>query len=265
LREVRLRAGLSGKDLSRLSGWQASKVSRLETARQLPTEPDVLRWSEVCGAGAAGRDELLALREAATGAHRAWQHRARQGLPAVQADYNDLVARSHSVRHFETTWVPGLLQTPGYARAVLVALTDLAGIAAPDADLDAAVALRMQRQQHLYDTGRRFEFLVTEPVLRWGFCPTGVMRTQLDRLRGVIGLPHVRFGIVPQDAPIRTPPQNAFQLYDDAAVVETFVAESTHSPEDSAAYARVLDRLWDDAVEGDPAIELLDRATARLR
>jgi hypothetical protein len=91
------------------------------------------------------------------------------------------------------------------------------------------------------------------------------MLAQLDRLRGVVGLGHVRFGVLPQDTPIRTPPQNAFQLYDDAAVVETFVGESTHSPQDSAAYARVLDRLWEDAVEGARALAVLDRATARLR
>jgi hypothetical protein len=105
---------------------------------------------------------------------------------------------------------------------------------------------------------------VTEPVLRWGFCPPDVMLAQLDRLRGVIGLTHIRLGILPLDAALSTPPQNAFQLYDRTAIVETFVGETTHSPGDSAAYARVLDRLWTDAATGRAALDLLDAATSRL-
>lgn len=262
---MRLSAGLSGKQLSQLSGWQPSKVSRLETGRQLPSEPDVLRWGEICGTDADARDELLALREAATTAHRAWRLRAGLGVPAVQADYNALVERSTTVRHFETTWIPGLLQTPGYARTVLTTLARLAGLAAGATELDGAVALRLQRQPHLYDTAKRFDFLVTEPVLRWGFCSPDVMLAQLDRLRGVIGLAHVRFGILPLDARIGTPPQNAFQLYDDTAIVETFVGETTHLPAESAMYARVLDRLWSDAVTGERALALVEAAADQLR
>jgi hypothetical protein len=257
-----LRAGLSGKEMSERTGWQASKVSRLETGRQLPSEPDVLRWGEICDAGPALRDELLALRESASSAHRAWRLKVRNGVHAVQADYNRLVAQSRTVRHFETAWVPGLLQTPDYARHVFAEMVALHQVAVGDAE--AAVALRMERQRFLYDTTKRFEFLLAEPALRWGLCPPDVMRVQLDRLRGVIGLTHIRFGVLPLDASLATPPQNAFQLYDGVAIVETFVGETTHGPGDSAAYARALDRLWEDAVTGADALAVLDAATARL-
>lgn len=263
LREVRLRAGLSGKQLSQLAGWQPSKVSRLETGRQLPSEPDLRRWGTACGADEAGQAELRALRDAATTAHRTWRHRVRRGAHVVQADYNRLVERSMTVRHFETAWVPGLLQTPAYAAAVFTEMVRLHDI--PVGDVDAAVTHRMQRQRHLYDTGRRFEFLLAEPVLRWGFCPPDVMLAQLDRLRSVVGLGNVRFGILPLDVPVSTPPQNAFQLYDETAIVETFIGETTHSPTDSTAYVRVLDRLWSDAAVGADALTLLDRAAAQLR
>jgi transcriptional regulator with XRE-family HTH domain len=265
LRDVRLRAGLTGRQLSARWGWQPSKVSRLETGAQLPTEFDVLRWSELCGDDPTARDDLLALRTAATGAHRAWQHRARHGLPHVQADYDGLVDRSGVVRHFETAVVPGLLQTPHYARAVIDGLAAPAGVHLTASELDEAVALRMQRQRHLYDPGKAFEFLVAEPVLRWRCCPPEVLLAQLDRLRGVVGLPRVRFGVLPLDVPMNIPPLGAFQLYDGVAVVETFVGETIHVPDESATYARFLDRLWAHAATGDDALALVGAAADRLR
>jgi hypothetical protein len=126
------------------------------------------------------------------------------------------------------------------------------------------VAVRTCRQQALYDTTKRFEFLRAEPVLRWGLCPPSVMVAQLNRLATVVGMPNVRIGAIPLGVEIPTSPQNSFQLYDDLAVVETFVGETTHGPRDSRAYARVMDRLWDEAAVGDHARRLIQRAAGDL-
>jgi hypothetical protein len=141
-------------------------------------------------------------------------------------------------------------------------MVDLRGVAIDD--IDAAVAVRTCRQQALYDTTKRFEFLRAEPVLRWGLCPPSVMVAQLDRLATVVGMPNVRIGAIPLGVEIPTSPQNSFQLYDDLAVVETFVGETTHGPRDSRAYARVMDRLWDEAAVGDHARRLIQRAAGDL-
>jgi hypothetical protein len=93
----------------------------------------------------------------------------RRGQVAVQDNYNQLVAESQVNRHFETVYVPGLLQTPDYARRILTEMVELRDLNM--SDVDAAVASRMQRQQLLYDTSKRFEFLLAEPVLRWLLCP----------------------------------------------------------------------------------------------
>jgi hypothetical protein len=59
-------------------------------------------------------------------------------------------------------------------------------------------------------------------------------------------------------------PQNNFVLYDDVAKVETFVGESSHTGDEVATYAKVLDRLWTAAAEGDAARRLIIRAADEL-
>ena len=257
LRALRAQTGRSGKELAAALGWQPSKVSRLENGRQTPTVADLDAWASVCGADSAQTGELHRLLEEALTTQRDWRRRMRVGQAEVQADYNALTEQSTSIRYFETVFVPGYLQTPAYARRVLTEMVHLHDLAVDD--VDAAVAVRMQRQQALYDPAKQFEFLLAEPVLHWRLCPVDVMRGQLDRLQTVLGLPNVRFGILPLDpaAPLRSAPQNSFQLYDGVAVVETFVGETVHRDEKASTYARVLDRLWDDAVIGEDARRLI--------
>jgi hypothetical protein len=78
------------------------------------------------------------------------------------------------------------------------------------------------------------------------------------------GMPNVRIGVIPLGVEIPTSPQNSFQLYDDLAVVETFVGETHPRPTGLAGYARVMDRLWDEAAVGDHARRLIQRAAGDL-
>ncbi len=59
-------------------------------------------------------------------------------------------------------------------------------------------------------------------------------------------------------------PQTNFVLYDDVAKVETFVGESSHTGDEAATYAKILDRLWTAAAEGDAARRLIIRAADEL-
>lgn len=265
LRLLRAQAGMSGRDLADTYGWAQSKVSRIETGRQLPSVDDIQAWVRACSASQDVLDELLSLRQEARVVNATFRARMREGQEQVQESYNKLVQQSRMIRHFETVYVPGLLQLPPYARRVLNEMVTLHGLEVDD--VEAAVAARMQRQQMLYDSTRRFEFLLAEPVLRWMLCSPAVMRGQLDRLQTVIGLEHVRFGILPMGVELATTPQNSFQLYvgdETVAAVETFIGETFYRGEDAAAYGRALDRLWGEAVEGDEARELIIAAQQAL-
>ncbi|MBX6722541.1 MAG: helix-turn-helix transcriptional regulator [Dactylosporangium sp.] len=262
LRTIRLQAGLASKDLAAKVGWAPSKVSRIENGHQQPTPADIAAWLHAAGAPADRTPAIIALLEEARLSQRQWKRRMQRGQAPVQANYNELVQRSTLIRHFETVYVPGLLQTPDYARRVLTEMVTLHHLDV--ADVEAAVAVRIQRQSFLYDMSKRFEFLLAEPVVRWLLCPPDVMRAQIDRLQTVVGLPNVRFGILPLGVELSTTPQNSFQLYDDLACVETFIGETRHTGDEAAAYAAAMDRMWTEAREGDAARALLVRAAHDL-
>lgn len=265
LRALRAQAGLSGKDLADANDWAQSKVSRIENGQQMPSADDIAAWARACGAGQDVVDDLLARRDDARVWRATFRSRMRRGQAEVQESYNELVRNAALVRHFETVYVPGLLQVPGYARRVLAEMIPLHNLTVDD--LDEAVAKRMQRQQMIYDPAKRFEFLLAEPVLRWLICPPAVMRGQLDRLMTVIGLERVRFGILPMGTELATTPQNSFQIYagkETVAIVETFIGETIHDGDQADAYGRALDAMWQEAVEGDRARELILQAAADL-
>ncbi len=262
LRALRTRAGLSGKALAEATGWPASKVSRLEHGRQMPTPADLHEWVRACAADAEAADALVELHQEAQTVHNSWRRRMRGGQVAVQSGYNRLVRDSTLHRNFATAVIPGLLQTPDYARHILAEVADFQGLDPHDAA--EAAATRMQRQQALYDPAKRFEFLLAEPALRWLVATAEVMRGQLDRLQTVIRAPNIRFGILPLGVPLTVTPENSFCLFDDIAIVESFIGETIYRGDEAAAYARVMDRLWADAVEGDAARHLIIRAAEQL-
>ena len=101
LRAVRTRAGLSGKDLADARSWAQSKVSRIETGKQMPSRDDIEAWAAVCGVSPEETAELLRLRDEARVAHVAFRDRMKRGQTQVQLSYNELVDGAHLVRHFD--------------------------------------------------------------------------------------------------------------------------------------------------------------------
>lgn len=262
LRGLRVRSGFTGKDFAARLGWAASKVSRLEHAERLPSRDDVERWATACSATAGELRDLLSVLQLSQTDRQEWRRRARQGLAALQIDYNDLVAHSQTIRYFETALIPGFLQIPAYARRVLAEMSEIHDL--PAAEQDAAVGARLRRTEFLYDGTKTFVFLIAEPVLRWGLCPPDVMRAQLDRLLTAADLPTVQIAILPLDTPLATTPQHSFQLYDDLAIVDTVTMELVFRDDEAATYTRLFDRLFAQAVAGKEAKQLILNAVKAL-
>ncbi|MFB4293877.1 helix-turn-helix domain-containing protein [Nonomuraea sp. ATR24] len=240
LRQLREAARLTGKELAERLRWQPSKVSRLENARQTPSEDDVVVWAQAVKAPPEVTDELIAQAIALLERHDGWKQRHRSGLAALQEDVRDLEARTKLFRVFEPGILAGLLQTSEYARHVFRKVRRL--YSAAD-QIDAAVRVRMQRQEILYDRTRTFRFVVPEAVLHTRLAPHDVMLGQVDRLLAVSSLPNVQFGVIPFTQELPSAPVNGFWIYNEAMVgVATMTKDLVlRDPDDVAFYVRAFD------------------------
>ena len=259
LRQLRESAHLSGKDLAERLSWQPSKVSRIENARQTATEDDVVVWTQAVQAEPATVDSLIQQALGLGERQDSWRGRHKSGLAALQEDIRDLESRTRLFRAFEPGVVVGLLQTAEYARHIVAKVRRL--YEATD-DVDAAIRVRMQRQEILYDPTRTFRFVVPEAVLYYRLAPVDVMRGQLDRLLAVTTLPNVEFGVLPFTTPLPSSPLNAFWIYNDAlAAVPTRTKDILlRDPDDIAFYARAFEEYAEVASFREEARAIIVRA-----
>ncbi|CAL2059371.1 DNA-binding protein [Streptomyces murinus] len=258
LRELRTQGGLTGRQLAERCGWPHSKVSKLENGRQTATPDDLDEWAAGCDAAAEAEDLNRRLR----GLELHVQSRRRQlssGHSPIQEQSVVEYRETQTIRAYEATVIPGLFQTPDYARALLVANAELHQT---PRDTEAAVRARMKRQEALYEAGKRYRIILWEGALRALPCPPETLAAQLDRLAGVIGLDTVSLGIVPLGVPMAMTPKHGFWIFDERLVrVETISTElRLDDPADVALYGRAWDRLNDAAAYGADAHRVLARA-----
>jgi transcriptional regulator with XRE-family HTH domain len=262
LRELRTEAGLQGKDLAERLGWQRSKVSRLENGKQTATAADLEAWAHCLNVPAELPDLHSRLRGLES-QQRSWRRQLATGHRAVQDRYVAEYRRTETIRGYEATVIPGLFQTPDYARHLLILNSEL--MQSPR-DTEEALSARMKRQEVLYEGGKTFRVLIWEGALHALVGPHDVLAGQLDRLVGLIGLRQVELGIVPFGARLKLSPKHGFWIFDEQrVVVETINTEFTlESAEDVVLYKRVWDRLHESAVSGEHARRLIGRARASL-
>lgn len=261
LRTLRERTGLSGKEFAADVGWGNSKVSKIETGKQTLTDSELLTWLTALGVPDEDTEQLrVELRELRI--HQVeWRRQLRTGHRARQEKDAQSERDATLIRAVDTAAVPGLLQTPDYARAVFASQSALLEV--PD-DIEASVRARMERQRILYEPGRTIEILVAEAALRHPICPAPILAAQIDRLVSAIGLPNVRLGVLPLQRQLPHVVWHGYWIVDDTVFVENITAElQIVDPDQVAIYNRLTDQLWSVAVEGDQARTLLARITAR--
>ena len=159
--------------------------------------------------------------------------------------------------------VPGLLQTPEYARYRALEAVRLHG-ADPDG-VEAVVAARMRRQEVLYDTSKAFTFIITEAALQYLLCPRRVMIPQFDRLATVSEFGNVSLGIIPPGVELPVAPMAGYLMADDTTIVETFTSSITVSVTEAPKYVQITDELMAESITGEEARRLIAEAAAALR
>ncbi|OLZ67675.1 transcriptional regulator [Streptomyces sp. IMTB 2501] len=262
LREIRKDAGISGRELAVRCGWSESKSSRIENAKTPPSDRDIRAWCRACAADDQVPDLIAANRQSAD-AHVQWKRLQRSGLRRLQESTGDLYQQTKLFRIYVSDVIPGFLQTPGYATALLSSIADFRGT--PD-DVSDAVAARMRRNGVLSNGTRRFSFVLEESVLRYRLCSAETMAAQLGHLLGVMDLQNVAVGIVPFSTQRTMWPMPTFTIFDDTRVhADTLDAAATLTqPSQVELYARAFDRLSQVAARGAAARSLIADAVASL-
>ncbi|MFD4563730.1 helix-turn-helix domain-containing protein [Streptomyces sp. NPDC058467] len=264
LRELRADAGITGTELASRCGWTHPKTSRIENARTPPTPEDIRLWCRACGAADQAPDILAQSRDAES-QYVEWRRKVRAGLKRLQDSYVQLYRSTDLFRIYSPTLVPGLLQTEGYARALLSANARLLDL--PD-DAEEAAAARLDRSQIIHEPGRRFVMLIEEGVLRYQLGDGDAMAAQLGHLLTAGALPSVSLGIIPSATPERVLwPQELFHMYDDDLVsVELLSARvRVTQPSEIALYLKAFEELRSMAVYGSDARTLIVKAIDALR
>lgn len=264
LRELRTEASLNGKGLADRLGCEPSKVSRLQNGKQTPSLTDLTAWARACG-----RPDLEAeLHGLLAGLETDQQHRSwRRLLAGGQRGRQEVGVRQSEVttmtRGLEVVYVPGLFQTPEYARWTFDTFAEFLGI---PPTTEAAIDARMRRQKALYNPEKSFHFLISEAVLYHRPCPTDVMAEQLDRLYNLVGQRRVELGVLPFGVQMRQLPSHGFWIFDRRLVNVTTIGEEQWltGDEDIELYERAWNWFAESAVYGPPARRLIGRARASL-
>ena len=262
LRDIRRDAGLSGVELAQRAGWLPSKVSKIEHGKQTPAEDDLRAWCEHCHARDELPDLIAAVRSIET-QFAEWRRIMRSGTRRRQQASATVYERARLFRIYEPAVVPGLLQTRGYAVAVLSSFIDFVRV--PDDAQEGATA-RLERQKVLTHGDRRFHMVLGEQALHTNVGGREVMTGQLEHLLAALMLPRLRLGIIPSGAPYRVPLNNGFWILDEALVqFDTYSAElSLVRPDEIALYGRAFERLAALAVYGAEARAVITQALNRL-
>ncbi|MCX4746816.1 helix-turn-helix domain-containing protein [Kitasatospora sp. NBC_01287] len=188
LRHYRELRGISQPQLAARIPCDDSLISKIESGTRAPKDDLAERCDELLQTGGA-----LGLLMPYV------KRRLAEAFREGYMDYVDEEAKAVELRNFETSCVPGLLQTPAYARALM---GNWAAWRSPRDDtpdtLEEALALRLERQQILTSDTPAFAFFVIDEgaLLR----PVGgqeVMREQLDRLEAAAELPNVVLQVAP--------------------------------------------------------------------
>ena len=261
LRDLRRQADLSGRQVAESLSWPPSKVSKLENGRQTPTDEDIRGWTRVTNS--EGETEaLLASLHTLEVQHAEWQRILRTGLKPVQQQLYEDSLKTRLFRVYEVTVIPALLQTPGYARARLIA----AARRFVANDVDDAVQARMQRQEVLYRHDKQFHFVISEAALRLRLCSVEDMLGQLDRLVSLSALPNVRLGVIAFETVYRSSAKRGFWLYDnDRVKVETISAAlDLRQPQEIELYSAAFEELASVASYGRAARAIINRVIEDL-
>ena len=249
LRALRTQAGVTHVQLAKMIGQSRAQISRLENGHVVDQD-DVMKILDALGVDDERWTKIMTIaREAG---ERGWWE-SNRFMGERQALYANLEAGASTIREFQMTFIPGLLQTPEFTRARGEA-DRLSG--AGQFHLEKAVEGRLGRQRMLRRPGGpTYEVVIDELAVRRPSAPPETTKAQLYQIAAVVnGSDKIEVRVLPIEAEIEgyAVPRSAFSIY-------TF-----HDPDDPTVVA--VDTVTDDLVLTDSdEVKRYDQLFGRLR
>jgi transcriptional regulator with XRE-family HTH domain len=249
LRRLRDQSGLSISDVAEKLDWPGSRISRIETRQLGITTPDLRKLLDVYGVDDEAHRGKLAEMARRAGERGWWQSYSRSVVPSGYGDLITVEAEAATIRSYQPEVVPGLLQTAGYARAVIRVgrKSDTA------AEVGRRVEVRLERQQILTRADPpppRVHVVLNEAVLRRRVGGPEVMREQIQHLMAERDRANVTVQVLPFEAgahPAMVGPFVMMTFLDPGDLGVVHLENATGSlaletPEELRAY----EEFWDD-------------------
>ncbi|MBE1586322.1 helix-turn-helix domain-containing protein [Nonomuraea angiospora] len=261
LRKLREAKNVTREEAGHLIRGSESKISRMELGRVGFKERDVADLLTLYGVvDKQARSAVLDL--VATANEPGWWHRFNDVLPTWFQAYVGLEEAAARIRTYEVQFVPGLLQTKEYARAVVTAGS--AGIGAEE--ISRRVDLRLERQR-MFDRqdGPVFWAVIDEAALRRPIGGVEVMRAQIEHLIDLMRQPKITIQIMPFSFGGHSAEGGAFSVlrFPDTDLPDVVYVEQLASAlyldkrEDVDRYTEVMERLCAVSTTPDETVELL--------
>ena len=194
LRNLRSGAELSREDVEERTGINEATLYRLETARARPQRRTLVTLLDLYDVNQAARSDLLAIARGADS--QGWLQSYHSELPEDYTTYIAFEAEARTLRNYESLYIPGLLQTEDYARAVVVGGLPMAD----PAQVEQTVQARIERQALLArEQPLELWAIIDEAAIRREVGGPDVMRAQLTQILDAAQKPNVTFQMIPYD------------------------------------------------------------------
>lgn len=249
LKEIREAKKLTAKYVGAHVGKDASTISRIESGEQPISEEVLESFLDICEMHDSHRrsDLRIIRRDAAQGG---WWDGYRKDVAPSLMDRAWMESKAITIRAFDITYIPGLLQLPEFAGSLM-----RAGLpSTPNHEIQRWVDMRMQRQ-HIITKHRpvKFHSIIDEQLLRRRVGTTETMREQLDYLVEASQRPNVEIRLLPADRCIGV--AGSFVLFDlidpypAVASVATPAGDLVVEGDDLEGPTQAYDRLLQDSLE----------------
>ena len=265
LRKLRTEKGLTVEQAAGQLLFSMSKLSRMETGHGVATARDIRDLCDLYGVtDEAERDRMTSL--AREGKRVGWW----QGYDLDYfATYVGLEAEATGITCYQSAIVPGLMQTPRYARAMHAANVPQI----PAGRIEQLIEVRLTRQQLLVqEPPLRLEAILDEALLRRVVGGPVVMAAQLDHLAELSGRPNVTMRVIPFGAGAHPAMNSTFNILDFAGPVAPVVYVEglvgwiyVERSQDVKRYQQVFEHLRTVSLNPQESIELITRISAGYR